>query len=454
MKRFLSLVAVCLFVLAACEPEPVLTLDKETVEFGENGGSQTVAITANNTWNVLTDASAFFTVSPTNGSESGFITVTAQPNNSSSTRSAQVAIVCTSRDMSVTKVLTVNQSCVIGNATFENVEVSPSADGKIPAEGGSVKIQVEANGPWTLACDASDVTLSLTAGGAGSEALEATVPLSPSFEGRDITFTLVCRTAAGGSSETLTVSQNGGLLSYAGEVYHAAKMKDGKWWMTENLRYVPAGLTPSDDKNAVNAGVWYPLVIDVLNENTATVKFSADAADIKANGYLYSTEVALGLQPGGITADNAADLEGVQGICPEGWHIPTKADIVGLVGKTADKNDTNADAPYYDPNLNGGNGSVALLNADGFNAGAWGAISISNATAATGTTMGAIKAYQKGMNTGYIAGSSLRQVTTNEDGSLKNVQFVGLMPNMNNNTYNGAWNNYRNGVSVRCVKNN
>ena len=69
-----------------------------------------------------------------------------------------------------------------------------------------------------------------------------------------------------------------------------------------------------------------------------------------------------------------------------------------------------------------------------------------------------MKAYQGGMNTGYIAGSSLidtgKNLTTNEDGSLKNCQFVGFMPNMNNGTFNGAWNNYRNGVSVRCVKNN
>ncbi len=105
------------------------------------------------------------------------------------------------------------------------------------------------------------------------------------------------------------------------------------------------------------------------------------------------------------------------------------------------------------PNSTAGNGSAAKLEAAGFNANAWGAVSIANAAATKGTTMGAIKAYQKGMNTGYIAGSTMRQVTTNDDGSLKNVQYVALMPNMNTGTYNGAWNNYRNGVSVRCVKN-
>ena len=310
-------------------------------------------------------------------------------------------------------------------------------------------MEIEANSLYKITCDAADVTVATETGAAS-----ATVPASPAFEGRDITFTLTCNTQAGGSTVTLTVKQDGGVFVYGGETYQAVQMKDGKWWMAENLRYIPSGMSPSDDATNVGSGIWYPLVIDVLDENTASVKFSTDASDIKANGYLYSTEVALGLKPGDITVDNAGDFEGVKGICPSGWHIPTKADILGLVGKTADKNDTNADAPYYDAELNGGNGSAAMLNADGFNAGAWGAVSIANAAAVKGTTMGAIKAYQGGMNTGYIAGSTMRQVTTNDDGSLKNVQYVALMPNMNNGTYNGAWNNYRNGVSVRCVKDN
>ncbi len=456
MKRVFSFVALCLFVLSACEPEPVLSLDKESIEFDQNGGSQTVAVTANNTWNVVVDNSGFYSVTPMSGTENGYITIQVDPNASASSRNAQVAVICSSRDMSVTKVVRISQTCPAGSIRLDGVAVNgDSSLREVPAEGGTMEFTLTANSKWTISCSEPDVTLSATGGEAGSGLkVTATVPACPVFEGRSIPIALSCTTQSGGVNETLSFTQLGGVLAYEGEVYHAALMGDGKWWMTENLRYIPAGLTPSDDASAVNSGVWYPLVIDVLDESTATVKFSTDAAVIKANGYLYSTEVALGLKPGEITADNAGSFEGAQGICPSGWHIPTKADIVGLVGKTADKADTNPDAPYYDAELNGGNGSAALLNAAGFNAGAWGAVSIANTAATKGTAMGAIKAYQDGMNTGYIAGSSMRQVTTNDDGSLKNVQYVGLMPNMNNGTYNGAWNNYRNGVSVRCVKNN
>ena len=456
MKNFLAFLTVGLALLTACQPDPVLSLSKTDLEFDDQGGSQTIMVTANNEWHVLVDDSGdFYSVSPMDGAGDGMITVTLKPNETSSTRSARVAVVCTSHDRSMTQTFSLRQTCPVGHVHIESLEYNPPRENKVfDAEGGLIIIEFTANAAWTLTCNQSDVTLDQTSGSKGTFIATAIVPACPDFEGRTIKFTLTCLTSAGGVSEDFGTAQAGGLVTYGGEIYHAVKMDDGKWWMTENLRYVPAGMTPSSDKNAVTNGFWYPLVIDELTADKATVKFSTAAEDILANGYLYSTEVALGVKPGDITVENAASFEGVQGICPEGWHIPTKADIIALVGKTADKNDTNPNAPYFDAELNGGNGSAALLNAAGFNAGAWGAVSVSNAAATTGTTMGAIKAYQRGMNTGYLAGSTVHQVTTNDDGSLKNVQFVALMPNMNTGTYNGAWNNYRNGVSVRCVKNN
>ena len=460
MKKLFILLALCLFVFAACEPDPILSLDKEVVEFDAAGGNLTVAVSANNTWSAQVGGTdSFFTVSPSAGEGNGYITVTVQPNTTQQNRSGQVTVTCSSRSMSMAKILKINQTCPIGDAVMESYGMNPpdNGTGVLAAEGGTISLQIKGNAPWEVKCDAAK-QLDVTDQGGYSGVVVATFDACPVFEGRTIAFTLTCQTAAGGSSHTYEFTQEGGIIVYGDEVYHAAKMKDGKWWMTENLRYIPAGATPSDDLNAVTNGIWYPLVINELTPDVASVKFSKDAADIRANGYLYNMETALGLKTGDLTVDNCKNYEGVQGICPAGWHIPTKADIVGLVGKTNDKNDTNPAAPYYDADLNGGNGSVALLNADGFNAGAWGAVSIANTTLAKASLMGAVKSYQGGMNTGYIAGSTLidtgKNLTTNEDGSIKNCQFLGLMPFMGNGTYNGALNNYRNGVSVRCVKNN
>jgi uncharacterized protein (TIGR02145 family) len=460
MKKLFPFLALCLFVFAACEPDPVLSLDKDVIEFDAAGGSQTVAVSANNTWNVMVESTdSFYTVSPTSGEGNGYITVTVQPNNTQAGRSGQVAVVCSSRSTSMTKAFKINQPCPVGKAEVEACVLDPDENGKVPATGGTVKLTLTSNGMWDISCDAADVVIKPKEGGLNIQnETTATVPACPVFEGRTITFSIRCETQSGATTTEYKVEQAGGVLVYGGEVYQTAKMKDGKWWMTENLRYIPAGMSPSDDVNAVTNGIWYPVVINELTPDVASVKFSTSDADIKAQGYLYNTETALGLKTGDLTAENCKNYEGVQGICPAGWHIPTKADIVGLVGKTNATADTNPDAPYFDADLNGGNGSVAKLNADGFNAGAWGALSIANTTMVKGTLMGAIKAYQGGMNTGYIAGSTLvdtgKNLTTNADGSLKNCQFLGLMPYIGNGTYNGALNNFRNGVTVRCVKNN
>lgn len=459
MKKFLSLLVIGALALTACQPEPELTLSKTALEFGVEGGSQVVHVSSNYAWNVISSNNDI-RVSPTSGTVSGDVTVTVPANTVPEIKEFEVLFVCSNKDESSSQILSVVQHGAQAEWIMEKVEYNPPREGRhFAAEGGTAAITFESNAAWTLKCNESDVTLDRTEGEAGKYTVTATVPPCPVFEGRTINFEYKATGKSSSTGGSFGFNQDGGIIVYGGETYHAAQMKDGNWWMIENLRYIPTGMTVSSDASAVNAGIWYPLVIDELNEEKATVKFSTDAADIKANGYLYSTEVVLGLQPGAMNVSRE-EVEkildaatGAQGICPSGWHIPTKADILGLVGKTADKNDTDPTAPYYDPDLNGGNGSVALLNADGFNAGAWGAVSIANTAATKGTAMGAIKAYQEGMNTGYIAGSSPRQVTWNDDGTLKNIQFIGLMPNMNTGTFNGAWNNYRNGVSVRCVKN-
>lgn len=452
MKKIFPLLALSLFVLVACEPDPILSLDRETVEFDAAGGSQTVAVSANNTWNILAEATdSFYSVSPAAGEGNGYITITVKPNTTTSNRSGQVAVICSSRATSVTKVLKISQPCPIGDAVMESYKMDPADNGTrvLAPEGGTITLYVQGNAPWDITCDATDQLETTVLGGYAAEVV-ATFGACPVFEGRQITFTLTCRTTSGGNTHTYEFSQEGGVLVYGGETYRAVRMKDGKWWMAENLRYIPAGMTPSDDPTAVNNGIWYPLVIDVLTEDEASVKFSRDEADIVANGYLYSTEVALGLKPGELTADNAGQFEGKRGICPDGWHIPTKRDIIELVGKTAVAAETEESAPYYDAALK--SGSVAKLNEDGFNAGAWGAYFLSGTAAAKANLMGAVKTNTAGMNTGYIAGSTLHQVSLDNDGNLKNIQYVGLMPHMKNGTYAGAFNAYRSGVSVRCVK--
>ena len=245
-----------------------------------------------------------------------------------------------------------------------------------------------------------------------------------------------------------------GYFTYDNVKYNVVKMKDGKWWMAQNLAYLPEGYTASTDLKAVTAGVFAPLK---LNADGSAAEFTTDAAVIASNGYLYQAEVALGLKVGDLTSvADAQKLEGTQGICPKGWHVPTINDITGLVGKAVSPIATNSDAPYYD----GANGSIAKLNADGFNMAAYGAVSIGNNTATTGSFMGRTAGYDH-LTSSMMCGSTYAGVTYNTSGDetsgVKNLQFYGFMPMTNKAseaeyTCNGTKVSYRIAGPLRCVR--
>ena len=246
-----------------------------------------------------------------------------------------------------------------------------------------------------------------------------------------------------------------GYFTYDGVKYNVVKMKDGKWWMAQNLAYLPEGYTPATDLTAVTAGVFAPIQV---NADHTAAEFTTDAAVIASNGYLYQAEVALGLKVGDLKSeDDAKALEGAQGICPQGWHVPTVTDIVNLVGKSVGAT-TNTEAPYYD----GANGSIVKLNEDGFNMDAFGSISIQDNTKTTGSFMGWASGYPDKLSSGMFCGSSYAGVTYNTSGDatsgVKNLQFTGFMPMTNKATEaeytcNGTKVSYRIAAPVRCVRN-
>ena len=246
-----------------------------------------------------------------------------------------------------------------------------------------------------------------------------------------------------------------GYFTYDGVKYTVAKMKDGNWWMTQNLAYVPEGYVPSTDLTAVTAGVFAPVQ---ANAAGTAAEFSTDPSVVTKHGYLYQAEVALGLKVGDLTSvADAQALEAAQGICPKGWHVPTLSDIVALVGKSVGAT-TNTAAPYYD----GANGSIVMLNADGFNMEAFGAVTIQDNTKTAGTLMGFMGAYPDRLSSGMFCGSTYAGVTYNTTGDeasgVKNLQFYGFMPMTNKATEaeytcNGTKVSYRIAAPVRCIRN-
>ncbi len=243
-------------------------------------------------------------------------------------------------------------------------------------------------------------------------------------------------------------------IVYQGERYKTVTLKDGRTWMAENLRYIPEGLTPSSDKTAKTAGIFNPLVV---NEEHTGLVFSDNADVIKSQGYLYQSEVALGLKVGDLTTVEAAQaLEGVQGICPEGWHIPTLSEIMAIAGKCSKQTDV-ATAAYY---VNG-NCSLANLNADGFNMNPVGMVSFQDVTKTEALIQGWLSGFPDRITSTFFCGSSYAAVVYNTSGDatsgIKNLQFYGFMPMTNkaaatDYTCNGSILSFRIAAPVRCIK--
>lgn len=116
-------------------------------------------------------------------------------------------------------------------------------------------------------------------------------------------------------------------LNYAGEEYAIATMADQRVWMVENLRYTPSA------EHTPTSGIFYP------GEGLSS------ESDLMAYGLLYTAAAALGVEE--ITTQNYQLLEGTRGVCPEGWHIPTKQEAQTLYDAYPDAQPFSFITPTY-----------------------------------------------------------------------------------------------------------
>ncbi len=89
-------------------------------------------------------------------------------------------------------------------------------------------------------------------------------------------------------------------------------------WMAENLRYIPA-VNESDDWNS-NAPRYY-----VYGYSGTDVEAAKHTINYSEYGVLYNWTAAMN----GASSSNA-NPSGVQGICPNGWHMPSDAEWTEL----------------------------------------------------------------------------------------------------------------------------
>ena len=242
--------------------------------------------------------------------------------------------------------------------------------------------------------------------------------------------------------------------------YNTVTLANGTTWMAEPLIYLPKGYTPSTDPTA-DSHVWYPYEIKADGATVATTEESA----IKELGYLYDFQVALGGKE--ITESNLNSFEGAQGICPKGWHIPTRLEYFNLVGKTT--NDLDGKVPadgdkalFYDAVYDGA--KISSLNNAGFNY-QFSGVRMATSLTGAGSYQKTAIAEDANIQTAWhgkpamnylMTSTAFKPVYNSTSGLLTNIQFFGLMSTINAKYSEGrlslSYVSIKAGMQLRCVR--
>ncbi|MBP5505699.1 MAG: hypothetical protein J6X89_06330 [Bacteroidales bacterium] len=370
MKKLLVLMSMAILVFTACSEEPEVAIDRTDAELSYKGGECEFTVTANCDWEIVTssDNEDLITVSDKSGPMgSQTIHIYVDKNESNAILKHYFTAVAHGKKRDALTSFTLTQGAP-AYVTF-NKEIFTA-----PYTGGTYKFVVAANFPWEITVEGEGITVEPTSGvpviedeeqNTTTESEEEddeeedgpgviTVTIDE-YEGdvdRQFILTVDAEGNEGHVSDVLTITQERPLLMIGNREYPIKKMGDGRWWMVQNLYYSQKGITIGDGK----CGVWYPC-------SDTALEFDDSSDGITTKGLIYSDETAFNAN---ITTTTSKQMEGTQGLCPKGWHIPTVYEFMALVGKSTNPQlEVVEDAPYYDPVRK--QGSLSMLEEGGFN---------------------------------------------------------------------------------------
>ena len=446
----MALIAAAAFVLVSCTDDPQVSLDKSVVEFTHEGGSCDLTVSSNCDWEIIcsSDDPDLVFVSQTKGTAgSQTIHIEISENESTSILHHYISAVAHGVNRDALADFSITQGAPAYVIFGKNALTTDYM-------GGEYEFKVTANLPWVLEYDGDHEGIEVEINPDDEdEEEEEDEPADPNakddggentiirvtvddWEG-DAARKFVLRAVAQGDegeiSDKLTITQTAPSLLIGNREYSIKKMPDGRWWMTENLCYTTKGITIGDGI----CKIWYPCSDNALDWDSSN-------EGIVAKGLLYADNVAFNTN---ITTTTARRLEGWQGLCPEGWHIPTMNEFLNLVGKCTNAAvETKTEAPFYDASRD--HGSLSMLEEGGFN------------TTLAGYVRGSGKGFENnGSVQGYLAS---RGYVSNEyiysSSAYSASMWYALILNKVNNTADvGYMANSTSTApfagSVRCIKN-
>ena len=317
MKK-LAIILLAAFALAACAEDPTVSIDKELVEIGHEGGSLDFNVESNSPWEILSTNDTLLIFSQLDGEGPATVHVTVKPNESEKDNDFYVTVVAHGKEKDALKYFEITQPAPAYIKFNKSIYVAEYT-------GEETTFKVSGNNPWSIVCDADDVEIDPVEGDPDDEEIEAadlgkitvTIPEYHGDAAREITIFVVSKTTDGTLKDTLVITQKSPSVTVGKREYPIKKMPDGRWWMTQSLSYSSKGIVISDGK----CGVWYPCKVSSAESDSET-------ENIISKGLLYADQIVFDTS---ITKTTCKKQEGKQGICPTGWHIPTKAEFEALI---------------------------------------------------------------------------------------------------------------------------
>lgn len=208
----------------------------------------------------------------------------------------------------------------------------PTKQKTIDAAGGSFNDKITSNTCWTATSDKNWATISATSG-CGNQTLQIQVSENNTTMTDEAIITIT--TEGGTQTKTVTIIRKGKEKCNADE-YPQVKIGN-QIWMAENYRCSKYD-TESEAYNAPwltnntiptsESDVYTPYYTDATDNRNwwDPAKHSSNLSDVQMAelGYLYNWAAAVGVADGAKQTVVFPSIR--QGICPNGWHMPSKAE--------------------------------------------------------------------------------------------------------------------------------
>ena len=216
-------------------PSNDFTLSKPSVDFGQQGGTESVEITAEAEWSVaIPQSDSWITVSPMSGKGTRTISISVSENKDLAPRSGSVGIV----------VAGVPQNIAVGQlGTTPEIRLSRTS-ASVDLNGGVVELTVTANVPWQAQLNASDGWLKRTD--------------TKAMESKTLQFAVSPYEGAGTRSSTVTIKETGGSIAKEFTVTQTGSAPELRADATRFLLPFIAG----NNQVEINANVKYNVVSD------------------------------------------------------------------------------------------------------------------------------------------------------------------------------------------------